>query len=409
MTKYTSSLLLLLIFGWSVKAQIAPSFIDTTKNQISIKGNYNQVATTLPLSLSNKFIFGGHIDTDLKNLAQSKLNSNNLLGFEGTSALSYIGKTNKKLAGGKAFWGIELSTNVLSYNNYSQDLFNLVFYGNAAYPDQNLNFDNALIQLNWFHKLNIITGFSSDRVGSFDAFQVMAKPFVAFGVQHINHSFSRGNILTESTGETISVDMAAEFAFTDSSYSATTPSGYGGGIDIAVLLKKGKHTLGLNLEDFGIVSWSDVHNYQIDTILDYEGFVVEDIFNLEDSLLTQESLLDSIFSITNSNSSQALPFAVSIFHQYDFSEKLNLQSWVRYRHAANYLPFVMTRLNYNLGKVEPGISASYGGYTGFQAGINAEVNLEIFDLIIGSTNVLGFIDQDNQFTRNFYGELRVKF
>ena len=100
---------------------------------------------------------------------------------------------------------------------------------------------------------------------------------------------------------------------------------------------------------------------------------------------------------------------VSVYYEHSFSDKLVLKNWLKYRLVDNYIPFLMSQINYKKAGFTGGVSAAYGGYTGLQAGINLGYDFDFMDINLGTTNVLGFIDQKNQYSQNVYGRIAVRF
>lgn len=390
------------------QGQLSPMSPDST-NQFSITGDAGLYATTLPLNLSNKFIYGGFIGTTIKDNAQRKLKSNNKLAIETTGKFSYLSKSKTIFGVKDAFWGIEIGTQVLSYNNYSDDLFKLVFYGNDPYAGGNLELAKTRSNSVWYHNIGITGGLTLKNKGKFDNVHLSITPSFLAGVLRQDFELNKGNFLTETNGEYIQFDFEGNYTASDSLYDAFSPKGYGAKIDLGVLLESKNNKIGISITDLGLISWTNKLNYSLDTNFTFGGVEIEDIFSIEDTLISVAEFKDSTFTNNASKSTNALPMLASVYFEHSFSDELVLKNWLKYRLVSGYIPFLMSQINYQKSGFTGGVSAAYGGYTGLQAGVILGYDLGPVNVNVGTTNLLGFINQKNQYSQNIYGRLTAKF
>ena len=390
------------------QAQLSPMTADSS-NQYAIIGDAGVYSNGLPLELSNKFLYGGMIDVSIKDNAVSKLKGKNYLAVEMASKFVYFSK-NKTIHGIKnAFWGFEIGTQVLSYNSYSDDLFKLVFYGNEPYAGENLNLAQSNSKTMWYHNIGVTAGVNLKNIGKFDNLQVSITPSFVIGLLQRDFNLNTGDFLTETNGEYVDINFAGNYTASDSLYDAFSSKGNGSKIDINLLLESNKNKIGLTISDLGFITWKNKMNYNLDTTFTFNGVEIEDIFDVQDTLLTVAEVKDSTFANSPSKTTIAIPMLASVYYEHSFSDKLVLKNWLKYRLVDNYIPFFMSQINYNISDFTGGVSAAYGGYTGFQAGINLGYDLGVVDITLGTTNVLGFIDQKNQYSQNVYGRITARF
>jgi len=380
-----------------------------SSNKYSVTGDAGLFSNGLPLELSNKFLYGGEITTEIKDLAAGKLNGENFLAIEAMGKLNYLSKPKTIFGVKNAFWGIEVGTQVLSYSSYSDDLFNLVFYGNEPYAGTEINLAKSSSQTVWFHNIGITGGVILKNIGSFDNLHISATPSFVSGLLQQDFNLTTGTFLTEANGESIDGNFIGNYTASDSLSSAFSPKGYGAKIDLSFVLESKKNKIGLSISDLGLIAWDNKLNYQLDTNITFEGIEIEDIFSVQDTLIAVAELQDSTFANSPNKSTVSLPILVAVYFEHKFSDNLVLKNWLKYRLVDNYVPFLMSQINYNLGNFTGGVSAAYGGYTGLQAGVNLGYNFKVVDVIIGGTNVLGFIDQKNQYSQNIYTRVVAKF
>jgi hypothetical protein len=390
------------------QGQFSPTTTDSS-NQFAITGNAGIYSNGLPLELSNKFLYGGMIDVSIKDNAVNKLKGKNYLAAEMVSKLSYLSK-NKTIFGVKnAFWGIEIGTQVLSYNKYSDDLFKLVFYGNEPYTDESLNLAQSSSKTIWYHNIGLTAGINLNNIGRFDNLQIRAIPSFVIGILQRDFNLNTGDFLTETNGEYIELNFAGNYTASDSLYNAFSSKGNGGKIDISLLLESKKNKIGLTISDLGAIAFKNKLNYNLDTAFTFSGIEIEDIFDVQDTLLTVAEIQDSTFKNKSNKTTVSLPMLVSVYYEHTFSDKWVLKNWLKYRLVDNYIPFIMSQINYKTAGFTGGLTAAYGGYTGFQAGINAGYDFNIANITLGTTNILGFIDQKNQYSQNLYGRITFHF
>lgn len=399
----------LCFFGAHISnAQVSPLLADSSK-QVAIEGSAGLFSNGLPLAFSNKFVYGGEITTDIKDNAANKLKGNNYLAIEAGGKLSFLSNTKTMFGIKNAFWGVEVGTQVLSYSHYSDDLFNLVFYGNEPYEGSSLDLAESGTKSVWFHHVGITGGVVLNNIGSFDKLHLSATPSFVTGILQQDFDLSKGDFLTESDGEAIQIDFLGNYTASDSLSDAFSPKGYGAKIDLSFLLESKKNKIGLTIADLGVIAWTNKLNYNLDTTFTFSGIEIEDIFSVQDTLITAAEIQDSTFTNTPNKTTVMLPMLASVYFEHAFSEQLVLKNWLKYRLVSNYIPFVMSQINYNVAGFTGGLSAAYGGYTGFQAGLHLGYDLGIIDIDLGTTNLLGYIDQKNQFTQNIYGRIIGKF
>lgn len=394
---------MILIYG-----QTSPMEVNSL-NQFSLEGSAGVFSNGLPVSFINKFIFGGAISSDNKNNASNRLSKSNSLALEASSRLSYLSKPSTIFGIKNGFWGAEIGTQAYSYNLYSEDLFKLAFYGNGNFIDQNLDLAKSSSQTFSYHHIGVKGGIKWNNIGKFKSIQIIATPAFVWGVAHQELHLERGNFLTRVNGEFIDVDFSGNYSTNDSLYESSGPRGYGAKIELNLLLVSSKNKIGLSITDLGFISWQNQINYDLDTSFTFSGIEIDDVFNIQDTLLSVAQVQDSTFTSSEKKFTQNIPMLISVYFEHAFTKKLYLKNWLQHRFVAHYIPFVMSQINYKTHGFSGGVSIAYGGYSSIQAGLQLGYDFKSADFILGSTNLLGFISQKNQSVENIYGKLIVKF
>lgn len=398
----------LLLFSTKIKSQLSPIYA-TEKKQIIVETNASILSTAIPLEITNKFLFGGFISDEMKSNSQNKHKTNNYLGIDAGYRIQYLNPLKKTLGLKNSFWGIDIGSKLLSFNDYSMDLHNLIFYGNEPYAGQTLNFNDNSFTTQFYHHLGMTFGTVLENIGN-GKLQISATPSYLMGINYNNISINNASILTEEFGENIQLSAQGQYASTDTSaINYFSPQGQGVQMELNLVYETEKSTIGFSIEDLGLITWDTKINYNIDTSFTFNGVEIQDIFNIQDTILTVASFQESLLKNSPKTSTSYLPTAFKLYYEYRFNEKYNLKNWVQYRLVKNYIPFVMTQLNYNQNNFTVGASAAYGGYANLQAGLVVSYDLKVAKLQLGSNNILGFISAKNQTTQNIFARLNVQF
>src|SRR6185437_2397150 len=125
-------LLCLLMSVTFLKAQFNNDFLYYEKygTSINLHAEYELNSTAIQNDFIDKFIYGGHIDRATKAHSQKRLQAQNRIG-------------GNYFAGATAFFG---SKKVEMVNaSFSEDAFNLGFYGNKMYEGKTANIGNINI------------------------------------------------------------------------------------------------------------------------------------------------------------------------------------------------------------------------------------------------------------------------
>ena len=399
------------LMGYTSKAQIAPAFTDSSSS-ISIGADGQFQSNAVPHEFLHPFLFGGFIDQPMKDNAASYLKADNLLGLEFGGSLKFNSGIKQNLLGfSKAFWGLEIGTRFLSFSNYSSDLFNLAFYGNNPYVGENMALGGGRTNTLWFHEISLAGGFQSEGFGPFDRFELLLQPSFYLGIQNIEAQLEKADLLTETNGEFINIDFKGSYSISDTTSDPFQFNGFGGGLDFEVKTNIGKSFLALSVQDLGVISFKNQFNYELDSAFTFNGYYIEDIFNIKDSLTDIASVQDSLLNAQEGSNTVFLPFRIGLYFEIPLVNNINWGTFVQYRLIPEYLPFVQTRIKYQTSDelFYAALSGAYGGYGGFQAGIHLGLNLSGVSIELGTSNFLGFVSMKTQRSQGVYAQLAYHF
>ena len=114
-----------------------------TANQgfLNLRGGI--ASSSVPQAFINKFIFPDFIDNELKDAASKKIKKINYFGASVSGNFNFLSSYKEKSAKKGSFYGFGFGTNLEANLRFSDDLFNLTFYGNQPFTNQTLNLDKC--------------------------------------------------------------------------------------------------------------------------------------------------------------------------------------------------------------------------------------------------------------------------
>src|SRR5690554_5135069 len=114
---------------------LLPVMYDSTlaNHQVNVVGNLFQHSTRLNNELSRKFIFGGTINDELSQKVYENQSDYNRVGFGVHIGIAYRAPNQIFKSKPNSSWKVNVSNEVHGAGEYSNDLFGLVFIGNAPF------------------------------------------------------------------------------------------------------------------------------------------------------------------------------------------------------------------------------------------------------------------------------------
>jgi hypothetical protein len=194
--------------------------------------------------------------------------------------------------------------------SFSKDLFDLVFFGNKNFVGKTINLENTSLSATRFQEVNI--SFSKelklDKKNILEKIQFNVGASYLIGNTHVDFTTNQSFIEIGENGEYInsSLNFTANISDTNDvqNFNAFKKNGSGIALNFDVKLIKDKNSIIFNCYDLGYIKWSDnATTYSTNnTINNFSGIVVENILNLNDSIIRNQ--LDSLseFNITKENS-----------------------------------------------------------------------------------------------------------
>ena len=280
-----------------------------------------------------------------------------------------------------------------------QDLFRLVFYGNAPLAGSTLQLNGLVANRLRYNQLQL--GFNK-LMGNNDV-QYMFGGGISFlqGLSHLAVVIDDGSIFTHEDGEyiDISIRMQAEHSDTGN-LKSTAFNGIGFSTDLSFNYNKiGNFSINVYMADLGYITWAkNAQQLSMDTAFRYEGIVIPDILNFDEGVLSQnlqDSLTEDLTPDSQSKKySTTLPMRFYLsFTKYLANSRVILTGGINHRLSSNYRLLLFLKGGY---AIKPdflaSIYSSIGGYGKYNFGI--EVNKSFndrFQFILGSQSLQGLI------------------
>lgn len=406
------------VFQNSLMAQNNANFFNDSTQRVSVSlgANFSYASSVMNNQFINKFIFGGKIERKDKDNAYNNLSDYNRLGGDINYHLNieipidtFFKKTTVSL-----FFGVENLEHVDA--RFSSDLFKLTFDGNKQFAGQQANIDKTSFNYYKYQKFNfglINYKFFKDKVAKEGVILSLIK-----GQEHNAVNINEGSIFTEQFGREVEVDLDYLYHSSDTlnkGFSAFNGWGVSADLFTEYFLKNGDKIY-LGLEDLGFVSWnSNSLEIAADSTFYFDGVEVDNIFDLNDSLvsgISRDSIIDNLSS-TNKKTTYtiATTAAFNINYTKYFNKKWKVNIGIYHKILANYSPlFSVNGYYYVNNKMAVKGHVSYGGYGKFNTGLALSKSVKnYFNIFIGTNNLNAFVAPKSSFGNSGFVGLKAYF
>jgi len=392
-------------------------FNDTLQRKsIATSASFFYGSNSINIEMVNKFIYGGKIENELKDKVSDNLKNNNNVGADlNISVLAEIPfDTLFNYPNISLVFGLE---NVEHFDaNFTEDLFNFAFYGNKRFAGKTIDIGGTSFNSFKYQKLDFGFIHYNKKAGK------MLKEGVVMALIKAEESLAitvpTGSIFTEEFGRAIDLELNYQYNASDTAnkgFFATNGVGISTKMFTEHLFNNGDK-LHVEVADVGFIYWNNNSIEKgTDSTYTYEGVVVDDIFNMSDTLLSRISEDSLTNSLTTSNKNQdysvALPISFNVNYTKYFSNKLKINAGVYYKMLSNYFPQFYTNTYYSFNELLVArLHLSYGGYGQFNTGLAlAKSFSKKLDVYIGTNNIEAFIVPNSSYANSGFVGLKMYF
>ena len=296
-----------------------------------VYGSADFNSTCITSSFATNILLGNYIGDNLKQQVTSNLGKFNRIGYN----LNY---------GVYGVWHNDsIQTRVFNFffairhksylnTDFSRDVFNLAFYGNAMYAGQTAKLVPFSLNISSYQQVEIgmvVTNFGGKGVFGLGVSFLTGQQFLAINAQN-------ATLYTDPTGQNLQFNTNTEMYQSDTAVNKKPVNGYGGSLDLyfKAPLKIGKRnsTISLSLTDIGFMFWNNKSlYYHKDTSYYYDGVNINNITDLQNvsfNSTSKDSLQNKYVPFAKKSFFSSIPSTLSINSTTDFGKyHLELGYW----------------------------------------------------------------------------------
>jgi hypothetical protein len=390
-------LLLFCMATRSVTAQTQDSLppFDKGSHHLFIAASFDLNASTLTNQFLSKLYRGGNLDYNLRQENSQRLDKNNIAGYNLSGGMYYFfAPTSYK---DKFGYYIGIEEHSIGEISFRKNFYDLVFFGNQQFSDQFAKFDNMYFSLMDFQQIKagifkvIKSKKGQHQIGWDFGFNL--------GQRNISADIREGCLFTQKDGEYVALTTDMTIHRTDTNNSKFGASnGYGLVMDFSYnYTDRINHEFQFKVNNVGYIRWDrSPDNFDRDTTFKYEGINV-DLFDISGKIINPDfgdSVANEILASDRISPYLTwIPLDISMIYTYHFSDTpFQLTVEGRERLFSVYKPYLSFSPGYTLKMKKSGLGIfpvlSYGGYGGWNAGLNLNLQIKNKTYISLGTNAL---------------------
>ncbi len=377
-------LLLLCSISLSIQAQnlLFPVYLlgigaDSSKvhGGIVTEGAYSLNSNAITNSTINGILRDGIVSEDTKTDVTEKLSDQNRAAQQAFGSISYY----HQLKDSSLLFYVSYEDQFIGLVNVSHDALLLAMNGNSPYAGNEMRVGKLQVFSTQYQQLQ--GGIVKHLYGKKMAVSAGISLVKGNGYSEIN--IAEGTVFTEEYGRYI--DLSGSYHSENAPYPSNYFGATGGGLALNFSVVKyfddeANSNLIVRVKDLGFMSTSNVEIYDTSGTYRYEGYVIDDFFDLQFDIAERDSSsIESLIGLNPSYESKTrlLPGRVDV----QFNKRWNkilLQTGAGYQYLPAYWPRVYAKLSYALLSDKLAISPSltFGGYgvLDFGLGLNGWLN-----------------------------------
>jgi len=332
-------------------------------------------------TITNNFIrslyAGDFIDNALKEGVSGKISSANRLGASSKLGIRY---TFQSMEGeNQPVFSFSFFDRTNIDLKFSEDLFNTVFYGNKMYAGTTASLGNFKLNFLRYQQLRFGWDWKGDFFhGSYGvAFSLLS------GEQNTNVNALFADMYTAVDGTFIDLYLKMKMQQTDTAKASFfAQNGMGLSTDLYYELPyiawKNPGKITFEVRDLGFIRWKNNSlHHSTDSVFHYEGVEVEDIFNLDSSSFAIDNVIDKNTSFERKRYTTNIPFTLDIHTKVNYGRHIAFEKGIVCLFNTTARPYYYAKFHFLFGKnrsVDLALLAGYGGYGGFNSGLDLKMD-----------------------------------
>jgi hypothetical protein len=411
----TRLVLFFVLSAFTVFSQYNSEFLnfEKTGRSVSVNGEYELGSNGIYNSLINKFIYGGTIDKKTKDASNNAMKNLNVLGINMNYDISTFFGRNPKYS-----YLIGFKDQRIFNAAYTKDFYQLLFYGNKPYLDETKSLAGSNVNSLRFQELKL--GFIWHKIDT--TAKVGVSVSILKGQQLFYVKAKEGSSLyTNSDGTELVFNSDFNMALSDTT-NKNNPFAYSGiGASADIFFEtpyKGKlgkgSVLTVNANNIGFLHWFDNSvQYSSDSTFKFDGYHIDNLFDLQDSTLSainRDSIIKNTTNVHKESFNVNIPTNLLIINKVQFTDKFYLSVGFRYLFNSNYKPYFFTDAEYYFTpKISAALHVAYGGYTKLNVGLAFSYVSKAWFFKLGSNSLQGYISPSNTYGQGAFVSIAKKF
>ncbi|HAD98269.1 MAG TPA: hypothetical protein DCG19_12740 [Cryomorphaceae bacterium] len=376
---------------------------DTLSNQqiLALKAKPTEVGihyelgganSKVPFSSMLNLALSDFLEEDMKKDMVSKAAGGIRFGYSQELDISYEQPGFYILGAYKPGSYFSIENRLFTGARFTENAVALALFGNKQFADQTIDLGPSRYESWWYTNLK----YRYEAVH--DSLPYKVDVGIVIGHEYSSYNVSKAEIYTEPNGEYI--DAALDYTLRETRSGngiAFGGLGFATGFETSIPLKKKKYRLDIQLEDVGVIFWSGLQETRVDSSFRFQGAYFENIFDLNDSLVTseRERLQNGLFSNTRDAYTAFMPFHLSLrFAKACPNAKYlkELYGLVEYRYLTAYIPRLGVGSVWRFRENQKLRSElTYGGFNTVALGAAYELTLAgHYRIALGSQNLLAW-------------------
>ena len=354
------------------------------KHEVLLSGIANYQSSSMGKDISKSFFYGGYIDDAMKNTTSARQQLINRYGINVNTELSYRNHSSSLFKDSSK--GLILQYGFYNFTGiqYSEDLFDLLFFGNSAFIGDTAFLSGSRFDSYTFQKV----GF-----GWFNKYNKSSITFNAVGVQNvISGAIQQGAIYQSASLDTLHFEMDASYR--QSSNNKFCGFGLALDADYRFHMPRGEKEriyFQLLVRNLGVVCLPNARKYNVQSTIEYSSYTLDQLLNASTVFNdTEEAVANLSDSSELGTNWRVLPALMQFSKLVDRDSERNFQGFYGARAylASSFIPMVFAGLDVHPAKwCRIGIQGSYGGFSNLRWGMYSDITFNNFSLGFASENL----------------------
>ncbi len=337
-----------------------------------------------------------YIDRDTRNKMLDRASVNNRYGLVTTGSVFFAHAIDSLFGKDvKLNYFVQIADRQENNSIYSADMLNLLLFGNASYAGKTavMN-DFSLLNLRYQqYQFGFLASIDTIHTIGFGA------AFLS-GEQFIRAETSDFSLFTSETGDLLRLQIQGEANMSDTGNTGFLKyNGWGLSLDLFYRVKfnftpnrENGGYFKAELNDLGFIKWHGTsEKLRFDTIYDYSGIEIDNIFDPAGNDYSPGNILDSISTTEKSEYTLYIPATLRMEIGHNFGKgRFALGGF--YRFNANFSPYFYGKAGIQFNDfLGANAIINYGGYGSFGMGMELMIDAGDFHIAAGSWNLEGIL------------------